>query len=194
MSHSLLLAFWAMTFLLIVVPGPDWAFVLASGVHDNVVFSAVIGIMAGYAILAGVVAAGVGALVSGTPGMLTALTMIGAGYLLYLGATMLATPGGVHEAAPPNSTSSWGRTIKGVGVSSLNPKGLLIFLALLPQFTDPNGRWPIPLQIGALGLVFVLTCGIFYSAIGLSARAVLRSHDRDRPPAHGRTVALRPHA
>ena len=61
----------------------------------------------------------------------------------------------------------------GVGVSGLNPKGLLIFLALLPQFTDPHARWPIAGQIGLLGLAFMVTCAVFYFVLGSIARTVL---------------------
>ena len=61
---------------------------------------------------------------------------------------------------------------RGIGVSALNPKGLLIFVALLPQFVDQRGSWPLSLQLGALGVVFVLTCGAFYASFGLAWRRV----------------------
>ena len=56
-------------------------------------------------------------------------------------------------------SGSWVRAaVKGLGVSALNPKGLLLFLALLPQFTDSHSPWPIPLQIVALGLAHTASC------------------------------------
>jgi len=58
-------------------------------------------------------------------------------------------------------------------VSGLNPKGLLLFLALLPQFTNPEWSWPVAGQIGMLGMVFTLTCAVFYLCIGLAARSIL---------------------
>jgi threonine/homoserine/homoserine lactone efflux protein len=178
MRAGLVVAFWGVTVLLIVVPGPDWAFTLAAGVRDRVVYPAVGGLMIGYAILTAVVAAGVGALVAQNPVMLTVLTVVGAGYLIYLGATLLAKPGTLHGPATDGdpTASPWRRRVlAGIGVSGLNPKGLLIFLALLPQFTDPNGSWPVPTQLTVLGLVFVLSCGVFYSALGLGTRAILRT-------------------
>jgi len=60
-----------------------------------------------------------------------------------------------------------------MGVSALNPKGLLVFLALLPQFTNPHGSWPLAGQLGLLGLVFVLSCGAFYLGLGSVARKIL---------------------
>lgn len=181
MNLGLLLAFWGLTVVLIVIPGPDWAFTVASAVRDRVVFPAVAGLMLGYAVITVVVAVGVGALVARTPVILTGLTVVGAAYLTYLGGALLSRPGATGDTvaldSPAKQPSSyrWGHVLRGVGVSALNPKGLLLFLAILPQFADPGRSWPIPTQLAALGLVFVLTCGAFYTGLGLCARSVLRS-------------------
>jgi threonine/homoserine/homoserine lactone efflux protein len=74
--------------------------------------------------------------------------------------------------------------VKGIGVSGLNPKGLLIFLALLPQFTNRDWNWPVAGQIYALGMVFTLTCAIFYLAPGSFARSFLQARS-----AAGRAVS-----
>ena len=50
-----------------------------------------------------------------------------------------------------------------------------MFLALLPQFTDPRGSWPLPAQLGVLGLVFVASCAAFYLCLGSFARRILLS-------------------
>jgi threonine/homoserine/homoserine lactone efflux protein len=63
--------------------------------------------------------------------------------------------------------------VQGIGVSGLNPKGLLIFVALLPQFTDPAGAWPVAGQVAVLGVAFMATCGVFYLILGSVARGVL---------------------
>ncbi len=183
MNPDLLLAFWGVTFLLIVVPGPDWAFVLASGARDHVVLPAVGGLMLGYGLLTVLVAAGVGALVGRSPLLLTVLTVVGAGYLIYLGVSLLRSPGSLHTDASSgvNRPSTTAHVRRGIGVSGLNPKGLLIFVAMLPQFTDSRGSWPLPLQLAVLGLVFVASCGAFYAIVGLSARVILAA----RPAASG---------
>jgi threonine/homoserine/homoserine lactone efflux protein len=143
MRAGLVVAFWGVTVLLIVVPGPDWAFTLAAGLRDRVVYPAVGGLMLGYSLLTAVVAAGVGPLVAHHPVILTGLTVVGAGYLVSLGVGLLARPGSLHQPAATGerpTAAPWPRRVlAGVGVSGLNPKGLLIFLALLPQFTDPGG-------------------------------------------------------
>jgi threonine/homoserine/homoserine lactone efflux protein len=190
MSPAALLAFWAVVFLLIVVPGPDWAYTLASGLRDRTVYPAVAGLVIGYLVLTAVVAAGLGVLVTSHPAGLTAITVVGAGYLSYLGGTLLIRHDNQHSsdiegaARADERVARWRRVLRGIGVSGLNPKGLLIFVAMLPQFTDPGGAWPIPVQLGVLGLVFTGTCAVFYTALGLTARTVLRTR-----PTTSRVVA-----
>jgi threonine/homoserine/homoserine lactone efflux protein len=70
-------------------------------------------------------------------------------------------------------------------VSGLNPKGLLVFVAMMPQFTTPAGAWPIAGQMAALGLVFTLTCAAVYLIVGASAQRVLHSR-----PSRARAVSL----
>lgn len=74
-------------------------------------------------------------------------------------------------------STSWAHcwAVKGVCVSGLNPKVFLLFLALLPQFVDPSAAWPVPLQIVALGLVHIVSCGIAYLLVGFGSQVVLRT-------------------
>jgi threonine/homoserine/homoserine lactone efflux protein len=174
-AASSVVAFWAVASLLIIVPGADWAFVLSSGLRGGTVVPAVGGLVLGYAGVTVVVAAGVGALVARSPAFLTGLTVVGGLYLMWHGARTFA-----RSAAPGAPAGAAGRTSRGVlaqgmGVSALNPKGLLVFLALLPQFTSPHGSWPLAAQLGVLGLVFVLTCGTFYLCLGSFARTILNA-------------------
>jgi len=170
---SAILAFWATALVLIATPGPDWAFTLSAGLRGRSVVTAVGGLVIGYALVTTAVAAGVGALVAGAPALLSALTVVGGGYLIWHGATVVARPS--PPAVVATAATGWHTLVKGVGVSGLNPKGLLIFLALLPQFTDPGWRWPVAGQIVLLGLTFTLTCAAFYLCVGLLARSALRT-------------------
>ncbi|KIH83780.1 Transporter, LysE family [Pseudomonas batumici] len=107
--------------------------------------------------------------------MLTVLTVAGSAYLLWLGINMLRQPA-VPEAGQAQDSDSWSRwALKGACVSGLNPKVFLLFLALLPQFTDPLAAWSIPAQIIALGLLHALSCGLVYLLVGFSAQAVLQT-------------------
>jgi threonine/homoserine/homoserine lactone efflux protein len=69
-------------------------------------------------------------------------------------------------------------------VSGLNPKGLLIFLALLPQFTRPRQTLPVAGQVAVLGLVFIVTVAAFYLVLGTFAQTALRTR-----PAAARAVS-----
>ena len=178
MALDPVLAFWAVCLLLIVVPGADWAFVISTGLRGRSVVPAVGGLVLGYTVLTAIVAAGVGTLVTRDPVLLTALTMAGGGYLIWRGAVTLAAPapdfGRATAPGPAPAPAQAGSALaRGVGVSGLNPKGLLLFLALLPQFTNRYGSWPLPSQLALLGVVFTLTCGAFYLGLGSVVRAVL---------------------
>jgi threonine/homoserine/homoserine lactone efflux protein len=208
MPASTLAAFWLLSLLLIAVPGADWAFILAAGLHARRVAPAVAGLAAGYSALTALVAAGVGALVAGSAPAMTALAVTGGAYLMWHGTrTALAAqstdPDPAADAATDASAGTgtdqagadraganragtdqagrvaagwWPLFRQGVGVSGLNPKGLLLFLALLPQFADPARAWPLWLQLAALGLAFTLTCVAFYLVLGSLARTLLVAH------------------
>jgi threonine/homoserine/homoserine lactone efflux protein len=187
MAASSVAAFWVVAFLLIIVPGADWAFVIGTVLGGRPVLPAVGGLVLGYAGITLAVAAGVGALVARAPAALTALTVAGGLYLIWLGARALARPGG-HRLPGGSQGGARGGTsrsvlVRGLGVSGLNPKGLLVYLAVLPQFTTPRGPWPLTAQLGVLGLVFVLTCGAFYLSLGSVARKIL-----DRRPGPARAI------
>jgi threonine/homoserine/homoserine lactone efflux protein len=193
MPAGSIVAFWGVALLLIVVPGADWAFTISAGLRGRSVVPAVGGLVLGYAGMTVVVAAGVGALVAGNPKALTALAVLGGGYLMWHGARTLASPSApattttaatADTAAEAPAKTGWATLAQGVGVSGLNPKGLLIFLALLPQFTSPDRAWPLAVQMSALGLVFMFTCAAFYLALGSVARTILHSR-----PAAARAVS-----
>jgi len=168
-------AFWTVSMLLVMVPGADWAYAITAGLRHRTVVPAVGGLLVGYVALTVTVAAGVAALVAASPHLLSMMTAGGAAYLVWLGIKMLAKPSEQPQAATAQATpNAWLRnTAKGFGVSALNPKGLLLFLALLPQFTDPVGSWPLAGQIVTLGLVHIVSCAVVYTSVGAGARVVL---------------------
>jgi threonine/homoserine/homoserine lactone efflux protein len=185
MNTELLLACWGMMTLMVLVPGPDWAYIIDSGMRDRTIVPSLAGILVGYLAAVTAVAVGVGAAVSALPWVLIGLTFAAAGYLAFLGVRVLRQPpaivaadaveqGDSWGAAPTATSRPWLRLVQGAGVSGLNPKGLLVLVVLLPQFTDAASAWPIPLQLAVLGLIFVGSCALVYSVVGMGARAVLR--------------------
>jgi threonine/homoserine/homoserine lactone efflux protein len=198
MAASSITAFWAVAVALIAVPGADWAYVIGTVLGNRSVLLAVGGIVLGYAAMTAVVAAGVGGIMARTPAALTALTMAGGLYLVWLGAKTVARPtapaitadGAASGSRPGTGTGAGPGTgaasatgtgtgpatlARGIGVSGLNPKGLLVFLAILPQFTSPRASWPLTVQLAVLGMVFTLTCAAFYLCMGSFAGQILRA-------------------
>jgi threonine/homoserine/homoserine lactone efflux protein len=170
-------AFWAVSVLFVITPGADWAYAISAGLRHASVVPAVTGLLAGHLVATGAVAAGVAALLAGSPVVLTTLIVGGAAYLVWLGVGQLTGPVAAPGAASVASDAgSWVRQLlTGFGVSGLNPKVFLLFLALLPQFVHPDAGWPVPAQIVALGLVHVASCAVVYTLVGTSARSVLRT-------------------
>ncbi|MGM9346135.1 LysE family translocator [Streptomyces sp. NBC_01124] len=167
-------AFWSVSFLLVLVPGADWAYAITAGLRHRTVLPAIGGLLGGYVVLTAVVAAGLATAVAGSPTVLTLLTAAGAAYLVWLGVTTLAHPAAPRAGDGDEGTGSWiGRAARGAGISGLNPKALLLFLALLPQFAARDADWPFAAQIVALGLVHTANCAVVYTGVGTTARRIL---------------------
>ncbi|MEA5154237.1 LysE family translocator [Raineyella sp.] len=186
MAMGSLAAFWVVSFLLVLTPGADWAYAISAGLRYRSVIPAVGGLLSGYLLITLVVAGGAAALLASTPGALGVLTLAGAGYLAWLGVSTIRHPPTPQQAAgPTGSTGSWLDQLgRGAATSGLNPKALLLFLALLPQFTDPHGAWPVALQVAVLGGLHILSSAIVYLGVGSGSRAVLRTR-----PAAARAVS-----
>ncbi len=175
--HSVL-AFWVVITILISIPGPDWAFVLGATLRGAPVVSAVAGLAVGYLGITMVVAGGVGAIVTSVPAVLGILTFIGGAYLIWLGISSWMKTSTIQFSNELSLNGKRRTFLKGVGVSGLNPKGLLVFLALLPQFTSKSNAWPVAGQLMFLGLVFTATCVAIYSCLGVFASRVLSAKPR----------------
>ena len=93
MSFAALTAFWAVSFLLVITPGADWAYVISAGLRGRpFVLPSVVGLACGALLATSAVAAGVGSLVEQNPVLLSLLTIAGAAYLAWLGIAMLRHP------------------------------------------------------------------------------------------------------
>ncbi|WP_370416599.1 LysE family translocator [Streptomyces fradiae] len=177
MDTTTLAAFLAVDLLLVFTPGADWAYAISAGLRDRSVVPAVAGLIVGHTAYALMAVAGLAVIVANSPNVLTALTVAGAGYLLWLGwgvfrqpATPAAAGAGGQGAA---GVSRLRTVIKGAGTSGLNPKALLLYFSLFPQFIDPATGWPVTAQTGLLSTVHLTVCAVVYLAVGVLARTVL---------------------
>ncbi|WP_456789900.1 LysE family translocator [Cellulomonas sp. P5_C5] len=184
MSISDVLGFWAVSVVFVVAPGSDWAYAITAGLRGRVALPAVGGMLAGHLMATLLVAAGVGALLAGAPGLLGGLTLVGGAYLLWLGFTTFTRPATAPDVAEVAESSRARWLWKGFGVSGLNPKVLLLILALLPQFTSASAPWPVWAQILLLGLVHLATCAVVYLTVAMAAQRVLSAR-----PAAARIVS-----
>jgi threonine/homoserine/homoserine lactone efflux protein len=193
-NPQLFVAFLLVAGALACTPGVDWAYSIAAGLKQRSFVPAVAGLCGGYVLHTLLMVAGLAALLAGLPGVLGWLTVTGAAYLLWLGfstirswrgATFGSTPGSpesVRAAAEANQFRSF---LQGVGTSGINPKGLLFYVALVPQFVSPEASFSVPVQSGLLGLTFVLLAAVVYSCVALLARKLLHSR-----PGAARRVTL----
>ncbi|CAM5295764.1 LysE family translocator [Streptomyces aurantiogriseus] len=175
MDTTTLAAFLAVDLLLVFTPGADWAYAIAAGLRERSVVPAVAGLIAGYAGYTLLAVAGLVVIVASSPGLLTALTVAGAAYLMWLGWGVVARPAVVGASAQAMSSSRLQVMLRGAGTSGLNPKALLLYFSLFPQFIDSAASWPVAAQTGLLGTLHMAACAVVYLAVGLLARTVLRT-------------------
>ena len=152
-----LLTFLGVAVVMIVTPGPDTALTIRNTIAGGRAagLGTAVGVCSGQAIWTLAAAAGVAALLVASEPAFLALKYAGAAYLVGLGVWTLVRRREEPAAAVPRERKLSRRFWQGVVVNVLNPKTALFFFAFLPQFVDP-GRGSAALQIGVLGLVFVL--------------------------------------
>ncbi len=143
--------------LLNIIPGPDSIYIMGRGATQGfrAGSSAALGIGAGTFVHIFAAAFGLSAIMATSATAFTAVKIIGAIYLVYIGCTMLLT-GSQKDSSTgftARQTSMVNIFSQGFLTNALNPKVALFFLAFVPQFIDPNA----PDKVVAflfLGLVF----------------------------------------
>lgn len=155
-----LLPFLVTVYVLIVIPGPSVLFVISRGVAlgRRAALATVLGNTTGLMFQLLVVVIGLGSILASSETVFTALKLIGAAYLVTLGLRSIRDRKKLAEAlAPTNPAPRNVRAIvrEGFVVGATNPKGLIIFTAVLPQFIDRSSGHPT-LQLATLGVICVL--------------------------------------
>jgi threonine/homoserine/homoserine lactone efflux protein len=188
MNPELFLAFVLVAAALACTPGVDWAYSIAAGLGRRSFVPAVAGLCSGYVLHTVLMVAGLAAVLAASPGLLGWLTVAGSAYLLWLGATTIRSWRGASFTVADDVNTGRNRLrsfFQGVGTSGVNPKGLLFFVALVPQFVSADAPLPVPVQSGLLGLTFVLLAAVVYTAVALLSRRLLQSR-----PGAARRVTL----
>lgn len=170
-AHTLLI-FLGVDLLLVCTPGPDWLHIAARGLGQGrrAALLAVAGVCTGYTVHTLLSAAGLAAALRAVPAALPALRWAGAAYLAVLALTMLLSlrrrGGGPVRAAAQSDAVVLRQSMV---TALLNPKGLLLYLSLVPQFVDPAAALPVGGQVLVLGAANVLACAVVYGAVALAA-------------------------
>ena len=156
-SADRLLAFGAMSFLLIVIPGPSVLFVIGRALAHGrrAALTTVVGNTLGAYVLVAAVAFGIGPIVERSAIVFTALKLAGAAYLIYLGVKAFRERDSLSTALTADSPARNPlRTLwDGFAVGVSNPKTIVFFAAVLPQFVDPV-RGHLVVQMLTLGMIF----------------------------------------
>ena len=172
-STAHLLAFLLAGVVLVAIPGPSVLFIVGRALAHGrrAALTSVAGNTTGVVLIVLAVALGVGAVAAASAAVFSVLKLVGAAYLIYLGVQTWRHRGDLAVALgrpgpPPGRRVFW----QGVAVGATNPKVLVLFVALLPQFTDPGAGRP-EMQILVLGLVFTVLAACLDSVWGLAAGA-----------------------
>lgn len=133
MAFSTLMAFVAALAVALAVPGPDFVLVVQSATHSTRRgLATACGIVAGLCLHAMLAIAGLAAVLASIPGSFALLRIIGAAVLLWFGVSMIRSWRSPHENQ--SSASDSNGFLRGFLTNATNPKALLFFAAVLPQF------------------------------------------------------------
>ncbi|RDI61445.1 threonine/homoserine/homoserine lactone efflux protein [Nocardia pseudobrasiliensis] len=158
--------------ILIVVPGPGVLFTIGRALTNGrrAALVSVLGHALGVLVALVLVAAGLGMIVAASAIALTVIKFTGALYLMYLGVQAIRERRSLRAALETQISPVSNRRIfrQGIIVGITNPKSIIFFSAVLPQFIDRD-RGAVPLQLLTLGLIFLAIALVSDSVWGLAA-------------------------
>ncbi len=169
-----LLAFLLTAVVLTATPGPDNLMVLSVGMSRGRLAGMVFGLGCALGCLShtALAALGLGALIAASPAAFTALRWAGGAYLLWLGVQAWRHAGGGVAPGAATAPAGLGRLFaKGLLANAVNPKVVLFFLSLLPQFVHPE-QGPVAAQMAVLGTLFTLQAAVLFGLLGAASGAI----------------------
>ena len=176
--------FFLLVFGVILLPGLDMAFVLASALVGGrrAGMMATVGIVAGGVCHVLMTALGVMALLKVMPALFNAMLWAGAAYIAWIGVSLMRSRVGLGEVSVIPSRSQAQTFRQGMLTSLLNPKAYLFMLAIFPQFLAPDAG-SLPRQLLVLWLIIAATQAAIYGALAFAGDGV-RHWLADRPSAN----------
>ncbi|MCO6178780.1 LysE family translocator [Ciceribacter sp. RN22] len=181
------LAVITITILAVISPGPDFAMVSRNSLtlsHKAGLLTA-IGIGAGVLVHVCYTLLGIGVMIRYSPRLLDVMKLLGAAYLVWLGAKMLMSRPRSDDIAPRALTlSNTGALRMGFWTNALNPKTSIFIVSLFTQVV--GGATPLFTRIaygGFISLAHILwfaVVALFFGAPALRRRLLRSSHWIDR--------------
>ena len=173
-----LLAFVAAAAVVVVVPGPDMALVLRSGLRSGrrAALATALGIEAGLVVWALAAALGIAALLHASATAFTLLKLAGAAYLAWLGLRLLVDSfrgRGVPGVEPGPRLAARAAFRQGLLTNLANPKVALVYTTLVPQFVEPGAG--AAARTALLAGTFVVMGVVWLTAYALAVTAVGRA-------------------
>lgn len=168
MEHWWLYA--VLVFGIIVLPGMDMAFVLASTLADGrrSGVAAVTGIVLGGMAHVAMSALGIGLLLQHVPWTFNALLLAGSVYVAWMGFGLLRNQQALSEVQDQPSRPLHRTMVRATLTCLMNPKAYTFMLAVFPQFIHPQ-LGPIAAQSMALGAITSVTQIVVYGSVVLAA-------------------------
>ena len=178
MSFEIWLAFVAASAVVVIIPGPTVLLVVsyALGQGWRAALPMAIGVALGDFTAMTLSLLGIGALLMASATVFTLVKWAGAAYLVYLGIKLFRA-GGTLEAEPRSASAPGLKMLAHAWlVTSLNPKGILFFVAFFPHFVNPSAPFlPHVLILQATFLVMATANAFAYAAFASRARRLVRN-------------------
>jgi threonine/homoserine/homoserine lactone efflux protein len=167
------LAFFGVSLLLGITPGPDNVFVLlqSASYGRRAGMLVVLGLCGGLVVHTTAIALGLAALFAASETAFVVLKFAGASYLAYLAWQAFRAPVSDSDGATAPALQPRQLLLRGMLMNLTNPKVVFFFLAFLPQFVDA-ARGAVALQLAQLGAIFILATLVSFGAISWFAASV----------------------
>ena len=154
------LAFSLAAAVVLAIPGPTILLVLVQSITHGprAALPLVAGVAVGDFIAVTCSLLGLGVILAASATLFTLLKWIGAAYLIYLGVRMWRQPPQLGNLKDESAEAPAGKLFRNAClVTALNPKGIIFFLAFVPQFVEPTGNAHFQLALMALTFLLLAT-------------------------------------
>jgi homoserine/homoserine lactone efflux protein len=171
---SVWITYFIATLVLSITPGPGVFSSISSGLHHGFRLGLWngVGMQAANVLMVIFVSLGLGALLLASETLFTAVKWFGVAYLVYLGIVTWRSPArGFEEDRDDHETTPRGVFMRGFWVNATNPKGIIFFAAILPQFIDTARPQLVQYAVFAI-TTFMVDVVVMMAYTALAARVL----------------------